>query len=65
MTTALSGKEAVGERFVLDTMRHAQQLTWKAVDEIAKVIKPGMRESGPRNKLVVRLNRPRDATCQP
>jgi len=45
MTTALSGKEAVGERFVLETMRHAQQLTWKAVDEIAKVIKPGMRES--------------------
>lgn len=45
MSTALSGKEAVGERFVLETMRHAQQLTWKAVDEIAKVIKPGMLES--------------------
>ena len=45
MTTALSGKEAVGERFVLETMRHAQQLTWKAVDAIAEVIKPGMLES--------------------
>ncbi|MCU0120892.1 aminopeptidase P family protein [Pseudomonas sp. B2M1-30] len=45
MSTALSGKEAVGERFVLESMRHAQQLTWKAVDEIARVIKPGMLES--------------------
>ncbi|MCU7248146.1 M24 family metallopeptidase [Pseudomonas koreensis] len=45
MSTVLSGKEAVGERFVLESMRHAQQLTWKAVDEIAKVIKPGMLES--------------------
>jgi Xaa-Pro aminopeptidase len=51
MTTALSekavlsGKEAVGEGFVLETMRHAQQLTWKAVDAIAAVIKSGMLES--------------------
>lgn len=45
MTTALSGKEAVGERFLLETMRHAQQLTWKAVDAIAEAIKPGMLES--------------------
>jgi Xaa-Pro aminopeptidase len=45
MSAALSGKEAVGERFVLETMRQAQDLTWKAVDAIAKVIKPGMRES--------------------
>lgn len=45
MSAALSGKEAVGERFVLETMRHAQHLTWQAVDAIAKVIKPGMLES--------------------
>jgi Xaa-Pro aminopeptidase len=45
MTPALSGKEAVGERFVLETMRHAQQLTWQAVDAIAQAIKPGMLES--------------------
>lgn len=43
--TALSGKEAVGDRFVLETMSRAQQLTWQAVDAIAKVIKPGMLES--------------------
>jgi len=45
MSAALSGKEAVGERFVLETMRHAQGLTWNAVNAIARVIKPGMRES--------------------
>ncbi|EJM21579.1 Xaa-Pro aminopeptidase [Pseudomonas sp. GM18] len=45
MTTALSGKEAVGEHYTLETMRHAQQMTWKAIEEIARVISPGMRES--------------------
>jgi Xaa-Pro aminopeptidase len=41
----LSGKEAVGERYTLETMRHAQQMTWKAIEQIARVISPGMRES--------------------
>jgi Xaa-Pro aminopeptidase len=41
----LSGKEAVGERYALETMRHAQQMTWKAIEQIARVISPGMRES--------------------
>jgi Xaa-Pro aminopeptidase len=45
MTTALSGKEAVGERYTLETMRHAQQMTWKAIEQIARVISPGMCES--------------------
>jgi Xaa-Pro aminopeptidase len=41
----LSGKEAVGERYALETMRHAQQMTWKAIEQIARIISPGMRES--------------------
>jgi Xaa-Pro aminopeptidase len=45
MSTALSGKEAVGERYTLESMRHAQQMTWKAIEQIAGVISPGMRES--------------------
>ncbi|WP_223488992.1 M24 family metallopeptidase [Pseudomonas sp. A-RE-19] len=45
MTTALSGKEAVGECYTLETMRHAQQMAWKAIEQIAQVISPGMRES--------------------
>ncbi|MGE8149679.1 M24 family metallopeptidase [Pseudomonas vancouverensis] len=45
MTTALSNKEAVGERYVLETMRHAQQMTWEAVERIARAMVPGMRES--------------------
>lgn len=43
--TAPVGKEAVGEGYALESMRHAQQMTWKAVEQIAKVITPGMRES--------------------
>ncbi|PYY71304.1 (Fe-S)-binding protein [Pseudomonas jessenii] len=45
MTMALGGKEAVGERYTLELMRHAQQMTWKAVEQIARAISPGMRES--------------------
>lgn len=45
MTSALSGKEAVGERYALESMRHAQQMTWKAIEQIAQAISPGMRES--------------------
>lgn len=45
MSTVLSSKETVGERYELETMRHAQQMTWKAIDQIARVITPGMRES--------------------
>ena len=45
MTTALSNKEAVGERYVLESMRHAQQMTWIAIGQIASRIVPGMHES--------------------
>ena len=45
MTAALSNKEAVGERYVLESMRHAQQMTWKAIEQIARAIFPGMHES--------------------
>lgn len=45
MTTAFNPKEAVGERYALESMRYAQQRTWQAIDEIARVIKPGMLES--------------------
>lgn len=45
MSTVLSNKEAVGERYQLETMRHAQQMTWEAIERIARVITPGMRES--------------------
>lgn len=45
MSTVFCGKEAVGARYELEMMRHAQQMTWKAIDQIARVITPGMRES--------------------
>ncbi|UXL39198.1 aminopeptidase P family protein [Pseudomonas fragi] len=45
MTPTLGGKEAVGEHFALESMRYAQQMTWKAVEQIARGICPGMRES--------------------
>lgn len=45
MTSTPSPQEAVGERYRVDLMQHAQQLTWHAVERIAQVIKPGMLES--------------------
>lgn len=45
MATSSSGKEAVGERYTLESMRHAQRMTWQAIEQIARVISPGMRES--------------------
>ncbi|AKJ96746.1 MULTISPECIES: M24 family metallopeptidase [Pseudomonas] len=45
MNAVSNNKEAVGERYQLETMRHAQQMTWKAIDQIARAITPGMRES--------------------
>jgi Xaa-Pro aminopeptidase len=38
-------KQAVGEHFSLAAMEHARVMTWKAVDQIAAAIRPGMRES--------------------
>ncbi|NUT77936.1 aminopeptidase P family protein [Pseudomonas sp. C1C7] len=45
MNTVLKNKEAVGEHYQLETMRYAQQMTWKAIERIAAVITPGMHES--------------------
>ncbi|WP_152223485.1 M24 family metallopeptidase [Pseudomonas sp. SCB32] len=45
MNTAVYAKEAVGANYALESMRYAQVRTWEAVDAIAAVIQPGMRES--------------------
>ncbi|MFW0754191.1 M24 family metallopeptidase [Pseudomonas sp. H11T01] len=45
MTTALIDKEAVGQNYTLESMRHAQQMTWQAIEQISRAISPGMRES--------------------
>ncbi|MCM2494033.1 M24 family metallopeptidase [Burkholderia glumae] len=38
-------REAVGERFSLDAMRHAREMTWRAVAAMRDEIPVGMRES--------------------
>lgn len=38
-------KEAVGLAYSLEGMLHAKRMTWEAVAQIARRIKPGMRES--------------------
>ncbi|MFK3774242.1 M24 family metallopeptidase [Pseudomonas sp. NPDC089406] len=40
-----AAKEAVGAQYQLDLMKHAQRMTWQAVERIAAGIRPGMRES--------------------
>jgi methionine aminopeptidase len=40
-----NAKQAVGKEFSIDSMQHARAMTWKVVDEVAKKIRPGMRES--------------------
>ena len=40
-----NAKQAVGKDFSIDSMQHARAMTWKVVDEVAKRIRPGMRES--------------------
>ncbi|WP_166362516.1 M24 family metallopeptidase [Pseudomonas akapageensis] len=40
-----NAKEAVGEIYNLSSMQHAQQMSWKAIEQIARIIEPGMRES--------------------
>lgn len=46
MTSTL--KEAVGPAYSLEGMLHAKRMTWKAIAEMAKRIKPGMSESAAR-----------------
>ncbi|KAF1008341.1 MAG: hypothetical protein GAK32_02139 [Pseudomonas fluorescens] len=43
--TALSTKEAVGAAYSIDAMRHAQAMTWQAIEHLAQRIRPGMLES--------------------
>ncbi|WP_395611031.1 M24 family metallopeptidase [Pseudomonas sp. B22129] len=38
-------KEAVGAAYSIDAMRHAQAMTWQAIDNLAQRIRPGMLES--------------------
>ena len=38
-------KEAVGQLYDLEVMQYAQQKTWQAIEAIAEIIRPGMRES--------------------
>lgn len=40
-----STKQAVGEKFVLESMRHARDKTWEVVERVAAAIEPGMLES--------------------
>lgn len=43
--TAVSAKEAVGDIYDIESMKHAQAMTWRAIEQMGLLIKPGMRES--------------------
>lgn len=38
-------KEAVGAAYSIDSMRHAQAMTWRAIEQLSRQIRPGMLES--------------------
>lgn len=38
-------KEAVGAAYNIESMKHAQGMTWRAIKELSKLIHPGMLES--------------------
>ena len=38
-------KEAVGAAYSIDSMRHAQAMTWRAIEQLSQQIRPGMLES--------------------
>ena len=38
-------KEAVGAAYSIESMRHAQAMTWQAIEQLAQRIRPGMLES--------------------
>lgn len=40
-----AAKEAVGDTYDIQAMRHAQAMTWQAIDWVSQRIKPGMLES--------------------
>ncbi|GAC1033310.1 hypothetical protein thsps21_41390 [Pseudomonas sp. No.21] len=43
--TASAAKEAVGELYSLDAMKYAQSMTWRAIEQLSALIRPGMLES--------------------
>ncbi|TCM14956.1 metallopeptidase family M24 [Novosphingobium sp. PhB165] len=43
--TGAQPREAVGPNYVIEDLRAAQALSWQALDRIAALIRPGMRES--------------------
>jgi len=43
--TATIAKEAVGQAYDIESMKYAQQMTWRAIEQMGLLIKPGMRES--------------------
>ncbi|MFM0225649.1 M24 family metallopeptidase [Paraburkholderia dipogonis] len=40
-----AAKQAVGSKYVLESMKYAQGKTWEVVNELAQRVRPGMRES--------------------
>jgi Xaa-Pro aminopeptidase len=40
-----STQQAVGEKFAIESMRHARDRTWEVVERVATRIRPGMLES--------------------
>ena len=38
-------QQAVGEKFVLESMHYARDKTWEVVEQVAARIQPGMLES--------------------
>ena len=43
-----TSKEAVGLAYSLEGMLHAKRMTWEAIGQIARQVKPGMQESAAR-----------------
>lgn len=43
--TAQSSKEAVGVAYSIESMRYAQAMTWRAIEALSRLIRPGMLES--------------------
>ncbi|WP_248766129.1 M24 family metallopeptidase [Pseudomonas protegens] len=43
-----TSKEAVGPAYSLEGMLHAKRMTWEAIGQIARQVKPGMQESAAR-----------------
>ncbi len=43
--TAQSSKEAVGVAYSIESMRYAQAMTWRSIEALSRLIRPGMLES--------------------